>query len=143
MRFVKGVGILIACSMALAQGRQEPGRSIGSAATQDELIVMTLDKDVLGKVNLFDLVRHTLRFTPDGTGFRAENLPFAWDAEFGDELNGSAVSLHNFAFPFSGKNWDSLSVGAYDLTVEAMEGMRVGRLKLTRKSEPVVRTRSE
>src|SRR5215471_12606734 len=113
MRFLKGVGILIACSMpALAQGRQEPGRSIGSVATQDELIVMTLDKDVLGKVNLFDLVRHTLRFTPDGTGFRAENLPFAWDAEFGDELNGSAVSLHNFAFPFSGKNWDSLSVGA-------------------------------
>src|SRR5215472_13444700 len=38
--------------------------------------------------------------------------PFAWDAEFGDELNGSAVSLHRFAFPFSGKNWDSLSVGA-------------------------------
>src|SRR5215471_1761708 len=112
MRFVKGVGILIACSMALAQGRQEPGRSIGSAATQDELIVMTLDKDVLGKANLFDLVRHTLRFTPDGTGFRAENLPFAWDAEFGDELNGSAVSLHHFAFPFSGKNWDSLFVGA-------------------------------
>ena len=90
MRFVKGVGILIACSMpALAQGRQEPGRSIGSVATQDELIVMTLDKDVLGKVNFFDLVRHTLRFTPDGTGSAPKTCP----------LSGTRSSATNSTVP--------------------------------------------
>jgi len=30
---------------------------------------------------------------------------------------------------------DVLSVGAYDLRVEAMDGMRVGRLKLTKRAE--------
>ena len=38
---------------------------------------------------------------------------------------------------------DALSVGAYELRVEAMEGMRVARLKLTRKAESVVRSRSD
>ncbi|HEX4945697.1 MAG TPA: hypothetical protein VFZ34_03400, partial [Blastocatellia bacterium] len=71
------------CHVALAQMRQEPGRSIGTIRTQGDLIVMTLDKDVLGKANMFDLVRRTLRFTPDGAGYRAENVALKWDAEFG------------------------------------------------------------
>jgi CBS domain containing-hemolysin-like protein len=43
-------------------------------------------------------------------------------------------------FPKAG---DSVSVGAYELRVEAMEGMRVAKLKLTRKAESVVRSRSD
>jgi hypothetical protein len=103
-------GALLECAVN-AQPRQEPGRSIGTVTTQGDLIVITLDKDALGKANLFDLVRHTLRFTPEAGGYRAENLAFQWDAEFGSAVAGSEVTLHNFAFPFSGKTWDSFSVG--------------------------------
>src|SRR6185436_15777574 len=94
-----------------AQARQEPGRSIGTITTQGDLIVMTLNEGVFGKANMFDLARRTLRFTPDGAGYRAENLPLQWDAEFGKELSDPQLTLHNFSFPFSGKNWDSFSVG--------------------------------
>ena len=116
-RFVWKRVWLIACSFfllqasALAQGRQEPGRSIGSISTQGDLIVMTLDKDALGKANMFDLVGRTLRFTPEGAGYRAENLALKWDAEFGAAVTNPQVSLRNFTFPYSGKSWDALSVG--------------------------------
>src|SRR5262249_59270623 len=42
----------------------------------------------------------------------AENVAVKWDAEFGAALTGPQLTLRNFAFPYSGKNWDSLSVGA-------------------------------
>jgi len=96
---------------ASAQGRQEPGHSIGTAVTHGDLILVTLNEGALGKANLFDLARHTVRFTPDGGGYRVENLPLQWDSDFGPEVANPQVSLHNFAFPFSGKNWDSLSIG--------------------------------
>lgn len=104
-------GVLPRHDVAHTQGRQEPGRSIGTIRTQGDLIVMTLNEGALGKANMFDLVRHTLRFTPEGPGYRAENLALKWDSEFGSALTGSQVMLHNFAFPYSGKNWDALSVG--------------------------------
>ena len=47
-----------------AQGRGEPGKSIGSVAVRGNLIVMTLDEGVLGKESLFDLARRTVRYTP-------------------------------------------------------------------------------
>ena len=94
-----------------AQGRQEPGKSIGTISTQGDLIVMTLDEGALGKANLFDLAHHTLRFTPDGTRYRVENLAWQWDKDFGAEMTGSQATLKNFAFPFSGKTWNSFSVG--------------------------------
>ncbi|MBO0861915.1 MAG: hypothetical protein J2P21_26180 [Chloracidobacterium sp.] len=96
---------------AQSQGRQEPGRSIGAIRTQGDLIVMTLDEGVLGKANMFDLVGRTLRFIPEGAGYRAENVALKWDPEFGAALNSSQVALHSFAFPYSGKNWNSLSIG--------------------------------
>jgi hypothetical protein len=71
-----------------AQGRQEPGRAIGTVRTQGDLIVMTLNEGALGKANMFDLVRRTLRFTPDGAGYRAENVALKWDAEFGVPVTG-------------------------------------------------------
>ena len=118
-RLIPGCHLLvtIACTMifgappAHAQGRQEPGRSIGNISTQGDLIVMTLNEGALGKANLFDLVRHTLRFTPQSAGYRVENLALQWDPEFGTEMNGAQASLQKFTFPFSGKNWDSFSVG--------------------------------
>jgi hypothetical protein len=97
--------------VAQAQVRQEPGRPIGTVRTQGDLIVMTLDEGVLGKANLFDLAGRTLRFTPEGTGYRAENVALKWDPEFGAALTDAQVTLRNFAFPFSGQNRDSLSVG--------------------------------
>jgi hypothetical protein len=105
------LSVFLTAWVAHAQGRQEPGHSIGKIATQGDLIVMTLDEGVLGKANLFDLVRHTLRFTPDGSRYRAENLTWQWDSEFGPEMTGSQATLKNFSFPFSGKSWNSFSVG--------------------------------
>ena len=96
---------------AFAQGSQEPGRPIGSVSTQGNLIVLTLDDHPLGESKMFDLVKRTLRFTPEASGYRAENLPLHWDADFGSESAGPAVSLHRFTFPFSGRNWDAFSVG--------------------------------
>src|SRR5262245_35786418 len=104
-------GVYLQPPIAQSQGRQEQGRSIGTFRMQEQLTVMTLEEGVLGKANLFDLVGRTLRFTPEGAGYRAENVALKWDPEFGAALTGSHVSLRNFAFPYSGKNWDSLSVG--------------------------------
>src|ERR1700683_4650792 len=92
-------GILLLHGVASAQ--QEPGHSLGKVTVQGDLIVMTLDQGVLGKANLFNLDHHTLHFTPEGAGYRAENLPLQWDAEFGAET-GAQVTLKKFAFPFSG-----------------------------------------
>ena len=96
---------------ALAQFEQAPGHSIGTVTTHGKLIVLTLNRDALGKANLFDLEHHTLRFTPDGNGYRVESVPFAWDADFGAEIKKPEVTLEKFAFPFSGKDWKTLSIG--------------------------------
>jgi hypothetical protein len=104
--------LMLFCSTpAQAQFRREPGKSIGTITTQGKLIVMTLNEGVLGSADLFDLDHRTLRFTPDGAGYRVETLPLHWDAEFGPEMQGSEATLEHFAFPFSGKRWRSFSVG--------------------------------
>ena len=108
---------------AFAQRLQEPGKSIGKISTHGNLIVMTLDEGVLGKANLFDLGHHTLRFTPDGSGYRVENLPLQWDSDFGPAMTGSQATLKNFAFPFSGKTWNTFSVGMTgSMTFGELEG---------------------
>ena len=73
--------------------------------------MLTLDEDVLGKANLFNLAHHSLRFTPEGSRYRVENIPSQWNTEFGSELHGGDASLKIFAFPFSGKSWNAFSVG--------------------------------
>ena len=103
---------LLGRSMGWAQRPQEPGRVIGKVSTEGNLIIMELDEGVLGKTNLFDLARRTLRFIPEGSGYRVENVGFEWDSEFGGELAGPQVTLHNFKFPYSGRSWDAFSVGA-------------------------------
>lgn len=120
-----------------AQFGGEPGHSIGKARVDGNLILLTLNEGVLGRANLFNLAHHTLRFTPDGSGYRVESIAFAWDADFGTALTSPQVTLKNFAFPFSGKSWTSLSVGMTGSMVfgelehknapTARRGARVGR----------------
>ncbi|HXR96273.1 MAG TPA: hypothetical protein VN709_00380, partial [Terriglobales bacterium] len=100
----------LAC-LAPAQ-RERAGHSLGSVAVRGKLIVVTLNQAALGSENLFDLDRRTLRFTPSAAGYSVENLPLQWDDAFGDEASASQVTLRNFAFPFAGRDWNDLSVGA-------------------------------
>ncbi len=103
-------GLLLA--PGAVQGQEDaPGHSIGKVSTQGNLIVMELDEGVLGKANLFDLAGRTLRFTSQSSSYRAENTVLQWDPDFGPELTAAEVILHNFTFPFSGKSWNSFSVG--------------------------------
>ena len=103
--------ILSSATLVHAQGREQPGKSIGKVSVVGNLVLMELDKGALGQQNLFDLGQRTLRFTLEGEGYRVENLPLRWDADFGQQLSGPQVTLHNLSFPFSGKTWDSFSVG--------------------------------
>ena len=112
-----------------AQNQQPAGKPIGSISTDGDLIVLTLDEGALGHANLFDLAKHTLRFTPDSGGYRVENAAFTWDPAFGDELPGRTrthVALHEFAFPFSGRNWDTLTVDATG-SIGFGDGVTIGR----------------
>jgi hypothetical protein len=99
------------CLYAQDDDRVEQGHSIGKVSTQGNLIVMELDDGALGKANLFDLAYRTLRFTPEGPRYRVENEALQWDADFGAALAGPDVTLHQFAFPFSGQRWNSFRVG--------------------------------
>ena len=107
-----------------AQGQAQPGRTIGTVTTQGDLIVMTLHEGALGKANMFDLAGRTLRFMPEAGGYRIENVPLVWDADFGPAATSAQVALKNFAFPFSGRTWEAFSVGvtgsiAFDVTAPA------------------------
>ena len=93
------------------QDRNTPGKSIGTVTTQGNLIILTLNEDALNKPHLFDLAHRTLRFTPDGSGYRVETLPEAWDKDFGDELKTPHATLSKITFPFSGQKWSEFSVG--------------------------------
>ena len=103
--------ILIPRTAALAQERDVPGKPIGKVSVAGNLILMELDQNALGQQNVFNLGQHTLRFTLGSAGYRVENLPLHWDADFGQQLSRHQVALHNFSFPFSGETWNSFSVG--------------------------------
>jgi hypothetical protein len=105
-------GLFFIPSLSRAQDENEPGRSIGKVSTHGDLIVVELDAGALGKTNLFDLTGRTLRFVPDGSRYRVETQAIQWDPEFGTELAGAEVTLHQFAFPFSGQHRKSFRVGA-------------------------------
>ena len=105
-------GMTVAAAAAVAQNRlAAPGRPIGSISTRGDLIVFTLDENALGRANLFDLGKQTLRFRPDAGGYRVEHPAFTWDAEFGSQAPPrTPVPLRNFSFPFAGRTWDTLNV---------------------------------
>jgi hypothetical protein len=96
---------------ARAQVSSEPGRSIGKVSVHGKVIIVELNEGALGKANLFNLTGRTLRFTPQGSGYKIENRPLRWDPDFGPQLGGAQASLHNFAFPFAGRSWQSFLVG--------------------------------
>jgi len=100
-------------SLLFAQDEEmlRQGRSIGTVSPHGDLIVMELNDGALGKANLFDLVGQTLHFTPEGSGYRVEKVGLQWDSDFGSELAGAEVTLHQFAFPFSGQRWNAFRVG--------------------------------
>jgi len=103
--------ILVLRTAALAQEGDVPGKPIGKVSVTENLILMELDQSALGQQNLFDLGQRTLRFTLGSGGYRVENFPLRWDADFGQALSRHQVALHNFSFPFSSKTWNSFSVG--------------------------------
>jgi hypothetical protein len=127
------------------QRQQEPGKSIGTVKTQGDFVVFTLNDAALGTANMFDLVKHTLRFTPDAAGYRVENAAFAWDAEFGDQPQGRGpVPLRDFAFPFSGKTWNELTVDTTGsigfgagVTLARFDQLQVGARNLINKSPAI------
>src|SRR3954453_7047609 len=88
---------------ALGASQGQPGRMSGKATARDKLIVLELDTGVIAPEHLFDLDHRTVRFTPDGSKYRIENVPVVWDSAFGNAQQGGTVALHNFTFPFSGK----------------------------------------
>jgi hypothetical protein len=104
-------GLFLVIRLTYAQQGEEPGHSIGKVSIEGDLIVIELDDGSLGKTNLFNLVGQTLRFTPEGSRYRIETGRLRWESEYGPELAGAEVSLHNFAFPFSGKLWESFLIG--------------------------------
>ena len=110
-----GTALVLACvwfvTQSFAQIVASPGHSIGRISVNGDLIVMELEPGALGKTNLFDLEGRTLRFLRDTSGYRVENTALQWDSDFGPQLADPNVVLHNFTFPFSGRNWSSLLVG--------------------------------
>jgi hypothetical protein len=66
--------------MPVSAQDQQPaaGKAIGSISTHGDLVVLTLDDGALGRANLFDLAKRTLRFTPESDGYRVENAAFEW-----------------------------------------------------------------
>lgn len=103
--------ILLPGTSIQAQEGEEPGRPIGRVSVVGHLILLELNRGALGRENLFDLEHRTLRFTPGPAGYQIENLPLKWDSDFGQKITEPQATLHAFSFPFSGKNWDSFSVG--------------------------------
>src|SRR5688572_11741062 len=114
---------LIALALIVLPGsliaQRGPGRSIGKVTTIGNLIHIEMDEDAVTPERLFDLDHRTLRFTPDGAGYRVENIALVWDQEFGQQFPGGAHKLEKFTFPFSGKSWDSFNVAIGSVTFGA------------------------
>jgi hypothetical protein len=107
---------------SLLVAQRQPGHPIGKVTTIGNLIHLELDTGVVAPERLFDLDHRTLRFTPDGGGYRVENVALQWDGDFGQALTGGTATLKGFTFPFAGKQWDTLNVATGSVTF----GMRGG-----------------
>ena len=114
------IGFIVLPAALLAQ--RAPGRPIGKVSTIGNLIHIEMAEDAVTPEHLFDLDHKTLRFTPEGAGYRVENIKLKWDDEFGTALTTPTVTLKNFAFPFSGKSWNELNVATGAVTFGATGG---------------------
>jgi hypothetical protein len=113
--------IVALAAPALLVAQRQPGRPIGKVTTIGNLIHLQLDSGAIAPERLFDLDHRTLRFTPDGAGYRIENVPLVWDADFGAPVNAGAATLKNFTFPFSGKSWNTFNVATGAITFGTMQ----------------------
>jgi hypothetical protein len=120
MRRIGGLScwrVWLACALLFSaqshaqEDEVDRGHSIGKVSINGDLIVFELDDDALGTANLFDLANRTLHFIVDGKRYRVEGGPLQWDSDLGPELTATEITLHQFAFPFSGKHWETVSVG--------------------------------
>lgn len=118
--------VLVVTVSSHAVAQRSPGHPIGKVTTIGNLIHLELDSGAIAPERLFDLDHRTLRFTPDGAGYRVENASLVWDGDFGPALTTSAAPLTRFKFPFSGKTWDTLNVATGSITFGAMQGGRGG-----------------
>jgi len=119
--------LALAAVPSMLAAQRQPGRPIGKVTAIGNLIHLELDKGAVTPERPFDLDHRTLRFTPDGAGYRVENTALVWDADFGAPLTGGTAALKNFSFPFSGKNWDTLNVATGAVTFGAPQGGGRGR----------------
>ena len=126
MSKLRRVSFFLALAPTLLVAQRQPGHPIGKVTTIGNLIHLELDTSVAHE-RLFDLDHKTLRFTPDGTGYRVENVALVWDADFGEALTSPTLPLRNFAFPFSGKSWDTLNVATGSITFGALNANRGAR----------------
>jgi hypothetical protein len=124
-RLLTATALLVLPGSLLAQRPQ--GRPIGKVTTIGNLIHLELDERAITTQRLFDLDHRTLRFTPDGSGYRVENVALQWDADFGPALTGGTATLEHFTFPFSGKSWDAINVATGSVTFGALPAGAGGR----------------
>ena len=101
---------------AALQAQRGPGRPIGKVTTIGNLIHLEMEPGAVIPARPFDLDQRTLRFTPDGDGYRVENVELKWDGDFGAALAQPSVTLRNFTFPFSGKRHDTFNVATGAVT---------------------------
>ncbi|MES2357961.1 MAG: hypothetical protein V4529_06410 [Gemmatimonadota bacterium] len=113
--------LALAALPSLGVAQREPGHPIGKVTTIGNLIHLELDSAAVDSARLFDLDHRTLRFTPQGKGFRVENVALRWDADFGPQLKGNSATLKGFTFPFSGKQWSSFDVAIGAITFGTMQ----------------------
>src|SRR5207302_612533 len=113
--------VALATLPSVLAAQRQPGHPIGRVTTIGRLIHLELDSDAVAAERLFDLDHRTLRFTPDGAGYRVENLALQWDADFGAAMTGGTATLKNFRFPFSGRTWDTLNVATGAVTLGGMQ----------------------
>jgi hypothetical protein len=99
-----------------AFAQRGPGRSIGKVTTIGNLIHLELEPGAVIPARQFDLDHRTLRFSPEGAGYRVENIDLKWDAEFGPAFTQPTATLRNFEFPFSGKRWNTFNVATGSIT---------------------------
>lgn len=129
-------GTALCASGLYAQRGQEQGHPIGTVTANGKLINLELNERALGAEHLFDLGHRTLRFTPGKGGYRIEDLALQWDSGFGAEQKDPEVTLHQFAFPYSGRNWNSLFVNTTGTITfgapQAGPGVRGGGFGLAR-----------
>ena len=109
------LALALLCSAQLQSQRGAPGHSIGKVTLVGNLIHIEVDSGALAPEHLFDLDHRTLRFTPEGNGYRLETVPLQWETTFGAAVQGP-VTLHNFQFPFSGRSWRAFNVALGSIT---------------------------